>query len=493
MVAGARVPRSGVRARLEAELFTEPASGWADENQVSDYTAPDAAPDDLFGSSVGISADGSTTFASAPGGVSGSANEATYAGAAYSFTGATVTTTSLTAPDLTSLDGGGVQGTTGETTDLTAKVDPVPNSGSVAFTGPSGPISGCESVAVDPDTGEATCTVDLSETDTVTSGSNTPDEYSATYLGSGPFSSSTSANLDVTVVPLLTIDPTALPTIVAGSAQDFTVGLTPIGGIGPLTWSVVTGAGDTLPPTMSLTSSGEFDGTIDTPGSYSFTAQVTDASPASQTADEDLTWVVVASGQPTLSITPVTLPVGVVGSTYPVTTIKVTEGVVGTRSRHPDCPRTSPSPPADSWRRHWEPPPRPAATPSRSPTPRPPDGHVLDQPRRGHGGGGRARPAHRGHRLTLASRPGGGHAVVVAARGHRRRPDHQLLRDDEWGPGEPARRAERPTCRHGRADPVRRPRGEARCVRDLHGHCRQCLWQRTDVDSIESGRRTGDK
>ena len=168
-------------------------------------------------------------------------------------------------------------------------------------------------MAVDPDTGEATCTVDLSETDTVTSGSNTPDEYSATYRGSGPFSSSTSANLDVTVVPLLTIDPTALPTIVAGSAQDFTVGLTPTGGIGTLTWSVVTGAGDTLPPTMSLTSSGEFDGTIDTPGSYSFTAQVTDASPASQTADEDLTWVVVASGQPTLSITPVALPVGVVG------------------------------------------------------------------------------------------------------------------------------------------------------------------------------------
>jgi len=330
VVAGA--PGSTVGGQSEAgkaELFTEPASGWADENQVSDYTAPDAAPDDLFGSSVGISADGSTTFASAPGGVSGSANEATYAGAAYSFTGATVTTTSLTAPDLTSLDGGGVQGTTGETTDLTAKVDPVPNSGSVAFTGPSGPISGCESVAVDPDTGEATCTVDLSETDTVTSGSNTPDEYSATYRGSGPFSSSTSANLDVTVVPLLTIDPTALPTIVAGSAQDFTVGLTPTGGIGPLTWSVVTGAGDTLPPTMSLTSSGEFDGTIDTPGSYSFTAQVTDASPASQTADEDLTWVVVASGQPTLSITPVTLPVGVVGSTYPVTTIKVTGGSGG--------------------------------------------------------------------------------------------------------------------------------------------------------------------
>ena len=314
----------------KAELFTEPASGWTDENQVSDYTAPDGAPDDLFGSSVGISADGSTTFASAPGGVAGSANEATYAGAAYSFVGATVTTTSLTAPDLTPLDGGGVQGTTGETTDLTAKVDPVPSSGSVAFSGPSGPISGCEAVAVDPDTGSADCTVDLSETDTITNGTSAPDEYSAVFSGSGPFASSTSTSLEVTVVPLLTIFPTTLPTITAGSAQDLTVGLTPVGGIGPLTWSVVTGAGDDLPATMSLTSSGEFDGSIATPGAYSFTAQVTDASPASQTADEDLTWVVVASGQPTLSITPATPPVGVVGSTYPVTTLKVTGGSGGT-------------------------------------------------------------------------------------------------------------------------------------------------------------------
>jgi len=331
VVAGA--PGSPVGGQSEAgkaELFTEPVNGWTDENEEADYQAPDAAPDELFGSSVGISADGSTTFASAPGGVDGSANEATYAGAAYSFQGATLTTTAVTAPDLTPIDGGGVQGTTGETTDLTATVDPVPDSGTVAFTGPDGAVDGCGSVPVDPGTGEATCTLDLSETDTVTNGTSDPDQYAAAYSGSGTFGPSTSAELDVTVVPLLTIYPTTLPTITAGSAQDFTVGLVPIGGIGPLTWSVVTGSGDNLPSTMTLTSSGEFDGTIDTPGSYSFTAQVADASPASQTADEDLTWVVVASGQPTLSITPVAIPVGVVGATYPVTSLKATGGAGGT-------------------------------------------------------------------------------------------------------------------------------------------------------------------
>ncbi len=64
-------------------VFTEPGSGWASETQVAKLTASDGAADDELGWSVGMSVDGSTVVAGADGAtVAGNAGE----GAAYVFT-----------------------------------------------------------------------------------------------------------------------------------------------------------------------------------------------------------------------------------------------------------------------------------------------------------------------------------------------------------------------------------------------------------------------
>lgn len=58
----------------KAYVFTEPASGWASENQAAILTASDAAPNDGFGESVSESADSSTVAIGAP-----------FSGSAYVF------------------------------------------------------------------------------------------------------------------------------------------------------------------------------------------------------------------------------------------------------------------------------------------------------------------------------------------------------------------------------------------------------------------------
>jgi len=61
-----------------AYVFTEPGGGWSSETQTAKLTASDGAANDLFGSSVAISADASTVAVGAP-------NNNTHQGAAYVF------------------------------------------------------------------------------------------------------------------------------------------------------------------------------------------------------------------------------------------------------------------------------------------------------------------------------------------------------------------------------------------------------------------------
>jgi large repetitive protein len=67
------------------------------------------------------------------------------------------------------------------------------------------------------------------------------------------------------------------------------------GGIQPYTWSVVTPGTGTLPPGLSLSSSGQITGTPTSSGAFPFTAQVTDSASNTATANFSITVAVTTS------------------------------------------------------------------------------------------------------------------------------------------------------------------------------------------------------
>jgi hypothetical protein len=81
--------------------------------------------------------------------------------------------------------------TTGTPVTYTATVDPTPGGGTVSFTDGGTAIPGCGSVAANPMTGVATCTV--------TYGAPGPHDVTATYSGTTAYEGSTSGPLSVTV------------------------------------------------------------------------------------------------------------------------------------------------------------------------------------------------------------------------------------------------------------------------------------------------------
>jgi hypothetical protein len=95
------------------------------------------------------------------------------------------------------------------------------------------------------------------------------------------------------------------------------VSLAATGGTVPYTWAVAAGA---LPPGISMTTGGVISGTSAVPGTYAFTAQVTDAASLSAVAALSLT---VNS---TLAVTTAALPGGQVGTAY-ATMIMASGGV----------------------------------------------------------------------------------------------------------------------------------------------------------------------
>ncbi len=112
-------------------------------------------------------------------------------------------------------------------------------------------------------------------------------------------------SLTITVSSSLTIGTTSLPGGIVGVG--YSQQLAAAGGTTPYAWVVSSG---TLPPGLSLSSTGVLSGTPTTAGSVTFTVRVTDA--ASRTDTQALTLTVGSS----LSIGTTTVPEGTVGTNY---------------------------------------------------------------------------------------------------------------------------------------------------------------------------------
>ena len=110
-------------------------------------------------------------------------------------------------------------------------------------------------------------------TGTISGTPTTPGTYNFTVTVADATLSTASQALSIMINPAPAITTTSLPSGTAGTAYSQTLAAS--GGTTPYTWSLQSGS---LPPGLSLdTTSGAITGTPTTPGTYNFTAQVTDA------------------------------------------------------------------------------------------------------------------------------------------------------------------------------------------------------------------------
>jgi fibronectin type 3 domain-containing protein len=114
--------------------------------------------------------------------------------------------------------------------------------------------------------------------------------------------------LTLVINPPPVITTTTLPDGTAGALYSSV--LTATGGTTPLTWTV---AGGSLPPGLSLSSTGTISGTPTTAGTYGFTVTVTDSNNVS---DGQILSILI---NPVPVITTTTLPDGIVGNSYSAT------------------------------------------------------------------------------------------------------------------------------------------------------------------------------
>ena len=110
----------------------------------------------------------------------------------------------------------------------------------------------------------------------------------------------------VVAVPTIAIDPPTLPNGTAAVA--YSAQLSATGGVAPYSYSLLSGA---LPVAVSLNSSGAFSGIPRSDGNFAVTVQATDAN--GQTASKLYTFTIAPA---TVTISPATLPGGVVGVAY---------------------------------------------------------------------------------------------------------------------------------------------------------------------------------
>jgi len=103
------------------------------------------------------------------------------------------------------------------------------------------------------------------------------------------------------------ITTTSLPDGAVGELAPYSATLALAGGVSPFTWTQPSG---TLPPGLSLSSSGVISGTATVEGTYTFDVMVTDAN-----GSTDRTTLTITI-QPQVTITTNTLPPGVVGTSY---------------------------------------------------------------------------------------------------------------------------------------------------------------------------------
>lgn len=98
--------------------------------------------------------------------------------------------------------------------------------------------------------------------------------------------------LTIRVPGPLAIVPTSGPLTDALSGVAYSTGLNATGGIGPVTWSLASGA---LPPGMSLSAAGGIGGSSSAVGAYAFTIQAADSGSPQQKATASYTLVVASS------------------------------------------------------------------------------------------------------------------------------------------------------------------------------------------------------
>ncbi|HEY1070305.1 MAG TPA: putative Ig domain-containing protein [Thermomonas sp.] len=127
-------------------------------------------------------------------------------------------------------------------------------------------------------------------------GSGTTDVFE---FADGSFTGAGDVQVTITITPSaspITVSPASLPTLTAGTS--FSQTLTSSGGLAPYTYTLQSG---TLPPGLSLSSSGVLSGTPTQRGGYTFSVRSTDStSPTAQFVDKGYTGTVQ---NPTLTLT----------------------------------------------------------------------------------------------------------------------------------------------------------------------------------------------
>jgi uncharacterized protein YhjY with autotransporter beta-barrel domain len=132
------------------------------------------------------------------------------------------------------------------------------------------------------------------------------------------YTGSLAYTLEVTAQPTITLSPAALPPALENqpyAAQSITA----TGGTGPYAYAVTSGA---LPAGVTFTSAGVLAGTPTASGAFNFTVTATDAN--GYTANRSYTLDVNA--QPTITLSPVTLPTALQDQVYPAQTIVAAGG-----------------------------------------------------------------------------------------------------------------------------------------------------------------------
>ncbi len=141
--------------------------------------------------------------------------------------------------------------------------------------------------------------------------------FTATVTDATSATASQPFTLTVNLSPLAISTASPLPPGVAGTAYSQT--LTAAGGVSPYTWQLTSGS---LPPLLTLSSTGVISGVPATPGFSAFTITVTDS--ASHTTSQAFSLTITLG--PLAITTLATLPVGVVGASYSQT-LAATGGV----------------------------------------------------------------------------------------------------------------------------------------------------------------------
>lgn len=111
----------------------------------------------------------------------------------------------------------------------------------------------------------------------------------------------------LTIDPCIVLTPDVLPTATANTP--YTQTLVATGGVGAITFT----AGNGLPPGITLSAGGVFDGTPTTAGVYTFDVSATDGT---CNVTKSYTIIVSPAGCPAITLSPLTLPIGTQGSPY---------------------------------------------------------------------------------------------------------------------------------------------------------------------------------